>query len=169
MKTVVINRTSNGDQGFAGTIDKLSEIYENIAVAEARKWLFEQLQRENLTTRDIYSFAVKQAQIRTENKEPDLATIKFAMKAKQRDIVTKLKTLHVEKDIKQSELLQSLNGRRFKHKKILKKMKIWATTLRQQKIELYKKKITHYGNKQTEIQQLSDTKKKGGLPIMHSA
>ena len=111
MKTALINSTSNGNQVYSGTIDKLSKIYEDIAVAEARKWLFEQLQRENLTTRDIYFFALKQAQIRTENKEPDLQTIKFAMKA------AILKTLYIERDIKQGELLQSLSGRKFKIKK----------------------------------------------------
>ena len=79
MKTCNRTRTSDGGPAHDGILSKLYKTYENISKLEARAWLFENLQRQNLTTRDIYYFALKQAQLRTENKEPDQQTIKFAM------------------------------------------------------------------------------------------
>ena len=158
MKTTQQNGTSNGHRAYIGTIDKLSKIYDDIAIAEAREWLFTQLQKENLTTRDIYFFALKQAQIRTENKTPDLQTVKFAMKAKQRDISAKLKALFSAKRKEQNVLLNELEGRRYKYKKILKRIRNSAESVKYEKIEAYETKIKHYRTNQIEINRLSPNK-----------
>ena len=113
--------TSNGSQPYSETIDKLSKILTDMATAEARLWLIFQLCKERLTTRDIYYFALKQAQLRTENKEPDISTVRFAMRAKQRDIESNLTRIRSEKKKIEEHLLYCLDGRRYKFRKILKK------------------------------------------------
>ena len=108
--------TSNGSQPYSETIDKLSKILTDMATAEARLWLISQLYKERLTTRDIYYFALKQAQLRTENKEPDISTVRFAMRAKQRDIESNLMRLRSAKKKIEEHLLNCLDGRKYKLK-----------------------------------------------------
>ena len=148
MKTCNRTRTSDGRPAHDGILSKLYKTYENISKLEARTWLFENLQRQNLTTRDIYYFALKQAQLRTENKEPDQQTIKFAMKAKQHDIRVSLSKLMVARKDLENNLLSELLGRKFKLRKIMKNVKLHGREIKEQKINSYKIKIKHYSTKQ---------------------
>ena len=53
--------SSDGNQNYNETIGKLNKLCEDIGTSEAKVWLIDQLHRKNLSTRDIYSFAIKQA------------------------------------------------------------------------------------------------------------
>ena len=78
--------SSDGKLTHDGTIGKLYQTSQKIATAEARLWLIKQLLLNRLATRDIYHFAVKQADLRLMNKDPDPLTIRVSMLAKERDI-----------------------------------------------------------------------------------
>ena len=134
MKVSNTGGTSNGSLPYDGTLDKLYKICQKISTTEARAWLFNHLIGKKLTTRDIYFFALKQAQLRTENKDLDPLTIKFAMKAKQRDLKKTLDCLWRNKRSLEATLLLELNGRRYKFKKMLKKIKECARGVREKKI-----------------------------------
>ena len=142
---------TSGAQPYSETLDKLSKTFISIATAEARLWLISQLIKERLTTRDIYYFALKQAQIRTENKEPDIATVRFAMKAKQRDIESNLMQLRSTKKKTEEDLLSKLGGRKYKFRKLLKRAKDTATLHKDKKILAFKQKVDHYRNNQVTI------------------
>ena len=114
MKTTSKSSGAPDGQPYCGTLDKLSRILTDKATAESRKWLLTQLNKEKLTTRDIYFFALKQAQIRTENKEPDVQTVRFAMLAKQRDIMANIVNLNKQKRKVEDELYNALERRRYK-------------------------------------------------------
>ena len=82
--------SSDGKLTHDGTIGKLYQTSQKIATAEARLWLIKQLLLNRLATRDIYHFAVKQADLRLMNKDPDPLTIRVSMLAKERDIKTSI-------------------------------------------------------------------------------
>ena len=113
---------SNGDANF-GVVGKLRENALNISFTEARIWLLRQLMKLNLATRDIFHFALKQANIRIVDKTPDIPTVKHAMLAKLCD---NKKVLHLEKKKKrllEDDLKQAFNGRMFKFRKVIKRIK----------------------------------------------
>lgn len=106
--------TSNGDHSINGILSKLNQTCEDIGSNEARGWLIDQLCRRKITTRDIYHFALKQAQLRTEDQSLDTQTVKHAMRAKRRDINSILSKLKRTMKIQEEDLLTELNGRKYK-------------------------------------------------------
>ena len=61
---------------------ELKEAHRNIILNESRLELLKNLLKQGLCTRDIYSFACKQADLCITDSEPDKITIKNAMKKK---------------------------------------------------------------------------------------
>ena len=98
MKTTTNSmKSSDGFLTHDGTKGKLMKTLNDISVVEARVWLFQQLFKNRLATRDIYFFALKQAGLRMENTKPDPLTVRYAMLAKQRDIRATLDKLRIKK------------------------------------------------------------------------
>ena len=71
--------------------DKLLEIQKRIVDEEERIRLLKTLQRNGLSTRDIFAFTKKQAGLRVINKNIDASTAKVSMSAKIRDCHESLK------------------------------------------------------------------------------
>ena len=132
MKT--LRRSSDGATSYDGTVGKLYQTSTKIAVAEARLWLIRQLLLNRLATRDVYYFTLKQADLRIKNKDPDPMTIKHAMMAKEKDIITSISDLLKSRKALETSLYYELGERRFKHRKILKHVKDDAKTMKEKKM-----------------------------------
>ena len=121
---------SNGCLSFTGINGKLRETMFKIALAESRLWLMKNMLSKNLMTRDILFFVTKQADMRIVNKDIDLMTVKAAMAAKLEDIKWDLENLKSTYQTLKSNLLNKLDGRMFKLKKILSRLSIEPKKLR---------------------------------------
>ena len=73
------------------------------------------------------------------------------MKAKQNDIRTTLLTLFQNRKKLELVLLNELQGRKFKFKKLMKKVKTHAANIKEDKIKDYKEKTEHYKLNQVRI------------------
>ena len=136
--------SSDGNQSFNETLGKLNKTCEDIGTCEARVWLIDQLLRKNLSTRDVYSFAIKQARLRVFNREPDAQTIKHAMHAKRRDTRKTLADLKSIRTKMETQLLTDLEGKKYKWRKLIKKCREKGRQFRERKLGEYERKIKHY-------------------------
>ena len=84
MNTPSVN--SCGQRDIEGIVHKLNETYMEIMKNESRIWLIRSIADNGLSTRDIYSFAYKQARLRSYYKILDNQTVKSAMRAKLKDL-----------------------------------------------------------------------------------
>ena len=75
---------------FDGLKTELKRALRDIMMQETKAWLIKTLLKTGLATWDIYFFAKKQAGIRSINRNLDWQTMSSALRAKLRDILTKL-------------------------------------------------------------------------------
>ena len=137
---------SSNDEIFPGNEGRLKEKYFHIAKAEARLWLFRKMLDRGLATRDIQAFVSNQAELRREFRQIDMDTIKVAMKAKHKDTAQHIKTLKLETGELRTKILEGLGDRKYKLKKICKRMKNESYKLKEEIITKYKTKIEHLTN-----------------------
>jgi len=145
-------KSSDGFLTHDGTKGKLMKTLNDISVVEARVWLFQQLFKNRLATRDIYFFALKQAGLRMENTKPDPLTVRYAMLAKQRDIRATLDKLRIKKKSLEAALFSEVGEKTYKFRKTLRKLKDEAVITKNKKLEEFKRKISHYQSNQQRIE-----------------
>ena len=97
MKPRTTARTSDGGHSYEGTEGKLYQTITKASTEYARLWLFKNLMKNGLATRDIYYFAAKQADLRIENKNMDHMTVRHAMQAKIRDVYAAISQLNKQR------------------------------------------------------------------------
>ena len=144
-------QTSDDGNDYSGTTSEIRKILFSISMAKAREWLLKQLLSKNLMTRDILSFAMKQSNLRLENKDLDRNTVKVAMRAKLVDVRLNLTRLLLALRQLKETLLDSLGGRTFKLRKIMTKLKTDPLRVWEKKMNQFKSKIEHYERKQKDI------------------
>ena len=116
-----MNYDSNGKVN--SVVSQLVINWRKLIGSECNVHLFATLLKKGISTRDIYSFASKQAKLRKVCKSIDMPLTKTAMRSKlndacafsarQRRVVNKLKR----------ELLKATGYKRYKQMKILKQIK----------------------------------------------
>ena len=134
-------------ENYADTqCNKLLEISLKITDDESRLDFFRNLQSRGLTTRDIFSFGMKQADIRTIHKDVDMSTSRNAMAAKIKDLKA---VLHRDRlllgHIKKKHLSEQLGNNKHKMKKILKSIRHKTKARHQANDKKYLKKNEHSG------------------------
>ena len=140
---------SSGGMNLSELKVKLQELYVDNMENRTRKLLLDTMLNENLATRDIFSFGMKQAQIRLFEKNLDKETMKHAMESKIKDLRQAIKNtrreiLWIEK------LLRSRLGKRHKYKRCVKVMKKKIDRMREKRKETYRRKLEHYRSTQNE-------------------
>ena len=123
---------------------ELKEAHRKIILNNIKIKLLKDLLGMGLCTRDVYSFACTQADLRTATNDPDWSTIKSAMKSKIRDLKQSLKEDHRRRREKERNLLTLLNGRSWKVRKKIRSIKNTLMKEKNSLQEKYKKKINHY-------------------------
>ena len=110
-----------------------------------------QMLSRGLATRDVISFVRKQANLRLEIKTLDSQTVKAAMKAKLTDIkINKSRLLSKLGSLKKI-LLAKFEGKTFKLRRYLNKIKTKPKELELKKIAAFKKKLEHYETNQGDL------------------
>ena len=151
---------SDGEEIHSGTLSEIQKTLFSYSISKAREWLLLQMLKKGLATRDVISFVRKQANLRLEVKTLDNPTVKAAMKAKLMDIkINKSKLLKKLGSLKKI-LLESLDGKTFRLRKHMNRLKAKPKELELKKITAFKKKLEHYGNKQGDL-TYSDRVQKG--------
>ena len=125
-------------------LSELEEYLHQIMQNESRIWLLRALIRENLSTRDVFSFAKKQAEMRVTIKDLDPATIRQAMMAKVRDLRATLRTQLNSKMKTEDRIRQTLKEEKYKLKYWLRKIRKPINEERNKIFKKYSKKIDHY-------------------------
>ena len=133
---------SNGDE-FPGPRGKLKEISFRLIKAESRLWLFKQMLKLNIATRDVYAFVKTQADLRREFREVDVATLRVAMKAKIKDTELNLNNLHKEASMIKREILAETGYKQFKLLRVVKSIKKEPLRLKEDILKAYRTKILH--------------------------
>ena len=142
---------------FSGELSGLEETMNAIMLNELRIWLLRSLMSECLVTRDIFYFAMNQADLRITNKKLDRITMKHAMFSKIRDARQTLKTQCKRRDTHINNIREKLGGDNFRLKSWLNKLKKPINKERQKKRKKYEAKIEHY--KQSQGLQMEDSQK----------
>ena len=133
-----------GDMNINELGRELRETYRKIAINETRKILLESLVKEELATRDVYSFLKNQAQLRIFNKCLDKNISRLAMKAKISDIRTSLRGLDSKRKSIERCLRERLERKRHKVRRFIKPLREEALKVKKIQIAKYMKKINHY-------------------------
>ena len=115
--------SSNGEDNHSGTKSEIQQTLFSYAVTRAREWLLKQMLKKGLATRDVISFVRKQASLRLENKTLDGQTVRVAMRAKLVDIKLNKSKLLMKLGSLKKILLAELDGKAFKLRKILDRLK----------------------------------------------
>ena len=103
---------------------KLVKAWRQLSQAECNILFFQKLLRKNISTRDIHSFISTQAKLRKVHKGLDKPMSRVAMKAKLNDACAfAVRQRRLVNDFKR-KLLFSLGSKKFKHKKVLKQIKL---------------------------------------------
>ena len=145
------------DRIFTGDNNSLEDTMRKMMLEEVRIWLLKELMRQGLCTRDVYSFAVKQAGLRSSFKSIDEATIRQAMLSKIRDCRATLKRLKGVRALLETNLSTESERERLKLKTIKNKL---GKKIRQERKKIlikYANKIDHYKKTQTKIVNTTET------------
>ena len=133
----------NGANYAVFNTSELEKAIEKVTDSERKLQLLRELDAKGLCTRDIFSFEKNQALLRVINKSLHKPTIKQAMKAKIDDSKKVLKADISKLNSVRKWLLDKLGGRRFKLRKLVKKIKKNTIDRTLSKIEKNKNKIKH--------------------------
>ena len=125
---------------------ELLEAHRKISLNELRLGLMSDLLENGLCTRDIYSFACTQADLCSTITNPDKSTINSAMRTKMRDIRHVLKDEHRKRRQLERELLIQMNGRSWKVRKKIKRIRENVKNEHTALVKKYRNKINHYRN-----------------------
>ena len=131
-----------------GLMSKLYKTHMDVMENETRIWLLKSLLKQNLSTNDVYAFAVTQAGLRTTKKSLDKSTMVSAMRAKVSDIKATVSDQYRTKVVVERELLRALDGRSYALRKRLKRI---SGDVKKQRIKLrnkFERKISHLKQKQ---------------------
>ena len=126
-----------------GNKDRMKKKLFQIANAEARLWLFRRMLDQDLATRDIQAFIDRQAELRRDFIDRDLATLRSAMRAKYKDTSLNLRSLRDEICALKKDLLADLDCKKFRLRKLMKDLKSESMKLKNSMIMKYEKKIKH--------------------------
>ena len=132
-----------GDILSGNNSDRLEEIIHGIFEEQERLHLLQELNRKGLCTRDILSFIVNQADLRTCLKEFDETTTREAMNSKISDCRGMLKLKQMEKAKTVAKYLEETGGHRFKLRKKIKSIRKKLTPLRESRQRKNINKIQH--------------------------
>ena len=94
---------------------KLEECWLKLAQTESNVFLFCELLKRNISTRDVFYFALKQAKIRRVHKKLDPPLTKAAMRAKLNDACATANRLRQKLKKIKLDLLSATGNKRFKH------------------------------------------------------
>ena len=154
----MITRGSNGDIYADTETSELVKAIEKVNDCEARVQLLMDLNNKGLCTRDVYSFANKQASLRSVTKNLHKPTIREAMSAKISDSRQALKMHRIRLKAAKAWLLDKLGGRRFKLRKLVKMVRSNALQKTLKTERKNKKKIEHCEKTQT-VHKADNSKK----------
>ena len=132
-----------GDISSGNNSDRLEEIIHGIFEEQERLHLLKELNKKGLCTRDILSFIVNQADLRTCLKSFDQATTREAMKSKISDCRGMLKLKQEEKARTVKKYLEEAGGHGFKLRKKIKSIRKKLAPLRESRQRKNEKKILH--------------------------
>ena len=141
----------DGHRHFSREKKILIKTYRNISENKLRIWLFKSLMSENLATRDIYTFAKNQSELRTTIKVLDKRSMTNAMKMKLKDIKLALSENSYNKKHQEMNMIKKYGLEALKECKTAKEEII--TLECRKKIE-YQTKINHYKHCQKEQNEL---------------
>ena len=139
-----MKEASNGGDILDRKTSELQEIHMKVMKDECRMWLLKRLLSLKLSTRDIYSFVLNQANQRVEDDILDMSTSKCAMRSKIRDIGRTLYKAYRERRRKEQEILELLDGKCFTLLKKLRNVRVKVKKEREKLKEAYLKKTEHY-------------------------
>ena len=139
----------SGTRSFSGAISELLNASIEVMKNETRIWLLKSLMKKNLATRDIFSFAMKQANLRSINKTPDSLTIRRAMCIKLGDIKLSMTHSFEARRRARQNLLKQLGEKKYILKKHIRNIKREVEEKRTITLEKYRKKIDHYTKTQS--------------------
>ena len=137
----------DGYRHFGRDEKELIKTYKNISENKLRMWLIRSLISKNLATRDIYTFAQNQSELRSVVKSLDRKTMDSAMRMKLKDIKLVLskyiyKKKFQEMKIKENYGTESLKACKNKLRGVINE--------EMKKRKKYEAKIHHYKRCQTE-------------------
>ena len=134
-------------------IGNLVKVWTKLNSTESNIYLFSQLIKRNISTRDVHSFLVKQAKLRKIHTSLDPPMSRAAMKAKLNDAFAHSLRLKQEIVKLKRELLKATGFKRYKQMKIIKQVK---SRMNSEKFDLFRendKKIQRYSDAQKEVLQ----------------
>ena len=111
-------------------VGKLEKCWTKLVHTESNMFLFNELLKRNISTRDVFFFALKQAKIRKIYKKLDPPLSKVAMKSKLNDACAMAHRLRQELNRVRQNLLMATGNRKFKQKKLIKQTRLKIESLR---------------------------------------
>ena len=142
-------KTSSGDfKNFSGSELNLLETHVTTMKHQMRFKLLKNLRNLNLSTRDIFFFIKGQADRRTFKKTQDWVTMASAMRAKMLDIKAVIRMSYYEREKARLQLLEEYNGKKFKLRRCIGRIRKHVQKEKTKMWEKYKTKINHYRKKQ---------------------
>ena len=141
---------SNGNIIMFEVESKLKDIMTRLVDCDCRSTLFRKLLRNKLSTMDIWNFARNQLEQMREPANLDWSVVKTAMNSKLKDNLRHATKLRAQCTSTKKDLLQQLGGKKFKLKRILKRIKNELMTYKTQKTTKHEAKIEHYLRKYRE-------------------
>ena len=112
-------------------VGKLEDCWIKLAHSESNLFLFNELLKRNISTRDVFYFALKQAKIRKVYKKLDPPLSKTAMKSKLNDACAMTHKLKHKLNKVKDELLAATNNKRFRQKRIIKQVRLKIESLKE--------------------------------------
>ena len=148
--------TSDDYKNFSGSELNLLRTHMTTMKHHLRLKLLRNLLSRKLATRDIFFFTKSQADRRIIKKTQDWATTETAMTAKILDIKAVIHKSYNERDEARLQLLEEYQGKKFRLRRCIGRIKRFVQKERIKIWEKYSKKIIHYQKHQISNTQPGD-------------
>ena len=125
-------------------VGKLEKCWKKLAQTESNVFLFSELLKRDISTQDIFFFALKQAKIRKVHKKLDPPLSRAAMRSKLNDACAMAIRQRQELKKLKLELLHSVEDKRFKQKRMVKQIRLNVESFKQTLKAKDMNKITRY-------------------------
>ena len=151
--------SSYSDGKVNSVVSELARNWRKLNSSECNVKLFTSLLNKNISTRDIYFFIKKQADLRKVNKGLDRPLSRKAMRSKLNDACAfSVRQRRLVNQLKK-KLLLATGNMRFKHRRIIKELRVKLDKEKRLQIQKDELKIKRYVELQAELEKDVQAKK----------